>query len=101
MIRRVLRNLATVGVGVSLVLCLVIVVIWVRSYWKREGWVRTSYLGSRNELRGYEVQSAHGGARLRVGVVEFKPGVARDVKQDGEEGRVVVAGGINMGYSDR
>jgi len=49
--RRVLRIFANVAAGISLLLCVAVVCLWVRSYWATDAWGRFGYFIPTHEYR--------------------------------------------------
>jgi len=56
----VIRILGFMGAGVSFLLCLAIVAIWVRSYWKTDSWLRWQFAKASNELQEFRWRSQRG-----------------------------------------
>ena len=66
-----IRILGFMGAGVSFLLCLAIVVIWVRSYWKTDSWLRWQFAKESNELQEFRWRSQRG-------VIDADPGAGND-----------------------
>jgi hypothetical protein len=63
-VRRLIRILGRVGVGVSLLLFVGVVGLWVRSYWKSDSWARFGYVAKSHEYRQEFIQSERGRAAV-------------------------------------
>lgn len=55
--------------GLSLLLCLAVVCVWVRSYWRTEGWWRFPYFVEKNEYRQDRISLRRG--RVDVSLWSF------------------------------
>lgn len=95
--RQWVRILARVAAGVSLVLCMAFVVLWVRSYWRVEGLTRDFCdLGS-NRSRLFAVGSDRGLLGVSCTYSQFDPGAVVGVSDTGLGRRIEFAdGGVAM-----
>ena len=97
--RRKRRIFAGVGAGVSLLIALATGGMWVRSYWKADGWYRSTYDPDQRHLSGY----GFGWERGRVGFsyfgLHFNQTAELKVKQEGAGGSVYFVPYFILSYS--
>ena len=69
--RKIIRILRRTGVAISLLLCLAVFVLWVRSYWKSDCWGRFGYFIPIRQYRQEFMESKQG----LVGVVMWRSAI--------------------------
>jgi hypothetical protein len=99
-VRRMIRILARIGANLSLLVCLAMIVMWVRSYWKSESWRRTSYSARSAIFRSCVVGSGRGQASVLMGWLDFsQDNVRHQPERTGPRGTVSV-GAATFYYND-
>jgi hypothetical protein len=78
--RRVLTILGRIGVIVSLLLCLLSVYLWARSYLRPQGRMRTGYPVQFSEYRFQRIDLDRGRMQLNFWRVKLDPGVAAETR---------------------
>ena len=90
MLRRVWCILGRALVVVSLLVGLALLAMWVRSYWKADGWTRSKYLKDEHELRAYSVGSERGRAGLILLRLWFDPARVKTKEEGPGRGTVYI-----------
>jgi hypothetical protein len=85
-VRRLIRILGRIGVGVSLLLCLVTMSLWVRSYWKTEWWSRFPYDVRTHEYGQGWVHSGRGRTALILWSFKIDDGLVRQMEARAAKG---------------
>src|SRR5882672_23093 len=99
--RRVIRIFANVAAAVSLLLCMAIVCLWVRSYWKSDGWGRSWYAAETLEMRNCSIGSAPGRAQMSMNRLRFDAGAVAIVRNDGPDGNIYIVNFGAMSFHNR
>ena len=90
--RRLIRILGRVGIGLSLLLCLATVFLWVRSYWGPQGWHRSRYVEANKEMSSYAVGFERGRLEVHSWRLRFNAGVVTKVAVDDDGDTVILPG---------
>jgi hypothetical protein len=85
-IRRVLRIFANVMAALSLLLCMAVGYLWVRSYWKTDGWERTPYFAQINVYRQDRIQTSRGQFLLDLRGFKIDDGFVQRMRKATEKG---------------